>query len=232
MHGGAFGRSFDMANDPQVHRGVIPYLVVSDPAAALDFYRAAFGAQEVLRLTIGDKVGHAEMLIGGARVMMSGEWPDMGMLGPNARGGQPGAMGDGMAGMMEMMRPMMAGGGAMGMPYEHVEGRIAYLKAEMKITEVQAAPWNTFADAMRADAAAMKAMHEGMAQGGMMTGGTTQGAMPAALPDRFAAQRKMMTGRVAMLDRMEAGAAPLYAVLSADQRRVMDQAMAGPMGMM
>jgi PhnB protein len=87
MHGGAFGRSFDMANDPQVHRGVIPYLVVSDPAAALDFYRAAFGAQEVLRLTIGDKVGHAEMLIAGARVMMSGEWPDMGMLGPNARGG-------------------------------------------------------------------------------------------------------------------------------------------------
>jgi len=156
----------------------------------------------------------------------------MPMAGPNARGGQPGAMGDGMAGMMEMMRPMMAGGGAMGMPYEHVEGRIAYLKAEMKITEVQAAPWNTFADAMRADAAAMKAMHEGMAQGGMMTGGTTQGAMPAALPDRFAAQRKMMTGRVAMLDRMEAGAAPLYAVLSADQRRVIDQAMAGPMGMM
>lgn len=76
-----------MANDPQVHRGVIPYLVVSDPAAAVAFYREAFGAEEVLRLMMGDKVGHAEMLIGGARVMMSGEWPDMGVLGPNARGG-------------------------------------------------------------------------------------------------------------------------------------------------
>ncbi len=149
----------------------------------------------------------------------------MPMAGPGAQGGQPGAMG-GMAGMMEMMRPMMAGGG-MGMPFEHVEGRIAYLKAELGITGAQSAPWTAFADAMRADAAAMRAMHEEMAKGGMM-----KGAMPPALPDRLAAQRKMMSARIAMLDRMEAGAKPLYSVLSADQRKVMDQAMPGPMGMM
>ncbi len=150
----------------------------------------------------------------------------MPMPGPGAQGGQPGAMG-GMAGMMEMMRSMMAGGGGMGMPFEHVEGRIAYLKAELGITGAQSAPWAVFADAMRADAAAMRAAHEEMAKGGMMTD-----AMPAALPDRFAAQRKIMSARIAMLDRMEAGAKPLYAVLSADQRKIVDQAMPGPMGMM
>ena len=136
-----------------------------------------------------------------------------------------GPMGADMGRMMETMHPMTAGG--MGMPFEHVEGRIAYLKAELGITGAQSAPWAAFADAMRADAAAMRAAHEEMAKGGTM-----KDAMPAALPDRFAAQRKMMSARIAMLDRMEAGATPLYAVLSAEQRKVMDQAMPGPMGMM
>lgn len=66
---------------------LIPYLTVDDAAAALEFYARAFGARETLRLKIGDKVGHAEMDIGGARLMLSGEWPQMGMLGPKARGG-------------------------------------------------------------------------------------------------------------------------------------------------
>ena len=147
--------------------------------------------------------------------------------GPGGQGGQPEPMGGGMAGMMEMMRPMMAGGSGMGMPFEHVEGRIAYLKAELGITGAQSAPWAAFADAMRADAAAMKAMHEEMAKGGLMAN-----AVPATLPNRFAAQRKMMSARIAMLDRMEAGAAPLYALLSPDQRKILDEAMPGPMGMM
>jgi LTXXQ motif family protein len=151
----------------------------------------------------------------------------MPMAGADAQAGKPTAMGGGMGEMMEMVHPMMAGGGGMGMPFEHIEGRIAYLKAELGITEAQAAPWSAFADAMRADAAAMRAVHEGMAKGGM-----TKDAMPEALPNRLAAQRKMMTERAAMLGRMEAAATPLYAVLSADQRRVMDQAMPGPMGMM
>ena len=160
-----------------------------------------------------------------AQAQMATPHAGMPMAGPTAQGAQPGAMG-GMAGMMEMMRPMMAGGG-MGMPFEHVDGRIAYLKAELGITEAQAAPWSAFADAMRADAAAMRAMHEEMTKGGMMTG-----AAPVALPDRLATQRKMMSAHAAMLDRMEAAAKPLYAVLSADQRKVMDQAAPGSMGMM
>ena len=152
--------------------------------------------------------------------------PGMPMAGPSAPGAQPGAMGAGMASMMDMMRPMMSAGG-MGLPFEHVEGRIAYLKAELAITDAQSAPWAAFADAMRADAATMRTMHEEMTKRGMM-----KGATPLALPERLVAQRKMMSEHTAMLDRLEAGAKPLYAVLSAEQRKVMDQAVPGPMGMM
>ena len=129
-------------------------------------------------------------------------------------------MGGEMGRMMEMMRPMMAGG--MGMPFEHVEGRIAYLKAELKITDAQAAPWNAFADTMRVDAIAMKAMHEGMGKA----------PMPTTTPDRMTARRKMMSEHMAMMDRSEASMKALYATLSTEQRTTFDQLMSGPMGMM
>ncbi len=81
---------------------------------------------------------------------------------PGAGDQAGGPMGGEMGRMMETMRPSTAGG--MGMPFEHVEGRIAYMKAELKVTDAQLVPWNAFADTMRADASAMKAMHDG--QGG------------------------------------------------------------------
>ena len=143
-----------------------------------------------------------------------------GMPMPGAGGQAAGPMGGDMGRMMEMMRPMMAGG--MGMPFEHVEGRIAYLKAELKVTDAQSAPWNAFADTMRADATAMKAMHEGMGKA----------PMPTAMPDRMAARRKMMSERMAMMDHSEASMKALYAALSTGQRTTFDQLMSGPMGMM
>ena len=146
----------------------------------------------------------------------------MPMPAANAQGGQPAGAGMDMGRMMETMRPMLAGRGGMGMPFEHVEGRIAYLKAELKITDAQAAPWNAFADTLRADATAMKAMHDGMMKGGM----------PATTPDRMAAQHKMMSARIGMLERSEASAKMLYTSLSEDQRKAFDQMMSGPMGMM
>lgn len=129
---------------------------------------------------------------------------------------------DGMGRMMEMMHPMMGERGAMGMPFEHVEGRIAYLKAELKITDAQAAAWNAFADTMRADATAMKAMHDDMAKSGM----------PATTPERMTARRQMMTTRISMMERSEMSVKALYAALSVDQRKAFDQMMSGPMGMM
>lgn len=175
--------------------------------------------------TAGDPTAHHPAGQATAQAPSSSMTPPqagMPMAGPMAVGGKPEAMGGGMGPMMEMMRPMMAGRGGMETPFEHVEGRIAYLRAELKITDAQAAPWNAFADAMRADAAAMRAMHEGMAKDGI----------PGTLPGRLAARQKMMSAHVGMLERMEAGAKPLYAALSAEQRTLLDQMTASPMGMM
>ena len=72
---------------PEGYHSVTPYLIVNDAAKALDFYRDAFGATELFRLPMGDKIGHAEIMIGDTHLMLADEFPDMGALGPNSRGG-------------------------------------------------------------------------------------------------------------------------------------------------
>ena len=72
---------------PHGYHSVTPYLTVDDAAAAIDFYKRAFGAVEVTRMMMGDKVGHAEIKIEGSYVMLSDEWPDMDKLSPKSRGG-------------------------------------------------------------------------------------------------------------------------------------------------
>lgn len=76
-----------MSWKPEGYHSILPYLTVNDPQAALAFYERAFGAETTLKLMMGDRVGHAEIRIGGAHVMISGEWPDMHIRGPNALGG-------------------------------------------------------------------------------------------------------------------------------------------------
>lgn len=72
---------------PEGYHTVTAYLMVDDAAKALDFYRDAFGAEELFRLPMGDKIGHAEIMIGDTHLMLADEFPDMGALGPNSRGG-------------------------------------------------------------------------------------------------------------------------------------------------
>ena len=72
---------------PDGYHSVTPYLVVDDAKAAIDFYARAFGATEKFRLPMGDRIGHAELQIGDSVVMLADEFPDMGHLGPNSRGG-------------------------------------------------------------------------------------------------------------------------------------------------
>jgi PhnB protein len=72
---------------PDGYHTVTAYLMVDDAARALDFYRDAFGAEELFRLPMGDKIGHAEITIGDTHLMLADEFPDMGALGPNSRGG-------------------------------------------------------------------------------------------------------------------------------------------------
>jgi len=72
---------------PEGYHTVTAYLVVDDAARALAFYAAAFGSTELFRLPMGDKIGHAEIMIGDTHLMLADEFPDMGALGPNKRGG-------------------------------------------------------------------------------------------------------------------------------------------------
>ena len=73
---------------PKGYHSVTPYLCIRGAAQALEFYKKAFGAKEVLRMQAPDgKVGHAEIRIGDSHVMMADEFPNMGFLGPQSRGG-------------------------------------------------------------------------------------------------------------------------------------------------
>jgi hypothetical protein len=121
-------------------------------------------------------------------------------------------------GMAGMMRHMLCG------VTEHVEGRLAYLKAELKLTDAQQAAWNTFADAYRA---------------------TTQktakvcAEMDAAGPDH--SMHKGVLGHLTMMEHhmsahldsvrgLKAAIEPLFAVLTEDQKKTADHVMAHIMG--
>jgi PhnB protein len=73
---------------PEGYHSVTPYLVVDDAAAAIDFYKEAFGATEVLRMPMGDRIGHAEIKIGDSHVMLADEFPERNIKGPKPRGGE------------------------------------------------------------------------------------------------------------------------------------------------
>ena len=69
---------------------LIPYIAVHDAAAALSWYAEALGAVETSRYTGDDgRVGHAEINIGGAVLMLSDEYPDFGAVSPRTLGGTP-----------------------------------------------------------------------------------------------------------------------------------------------
>ena len=73
---------------PRGYHAVTAYLSVHHAAQALDYYKRAFGAKELLRMPMPDgKVGHAEIKIGDSHVMLADEMPGMGFVGPQSRGG-------------------------------------------------------------------------------------------------------------------------------------------------
>ena len=67
---------------------ITPYLTVKGGAEAIEFYKKAFDAVETMRLQEpGGKIGHAELIINGAPIMLSDEYPEHDALGPDSRGG-------------------------------------------------------------------------------------------------------------------------------------------------
>jgi PhnB protein len=75
---------------PDGYHTVTPYMIVKGAAQALDFYKKAFGATELMRFPGPDgKVGHAEIRIGDSAIMLADEHPDMGARSPQSFGGSP-----------------------------------------------------------------------------------------------------------------------------------------------
>jgi len=147
---------------------------------------------------------------------------------PPAMGPQQGMMG--MMGMMsnmpEMMRMMgmMRGMGGMS-TIDRVEGRIAFLRTELKITDAQASAWNTFADALRANAQKLAAVRSAMM---MPQPGATA---PQTLADRLDAQERWLAARLEGTRAIKAAFVPLYGVLSDEQKKAANELLAPHMGM-
>ncbi len=73
---------------PAGYSEVTPYLSIRGAAEAIEFYKKAFGAKELMRMPGPEgKLGHAEVRIGGSRIMLSDEYAAMDFLGPQSRGG-------------------------------------------------------------------------------------------------------------------------------------------------
>jgi hypothetical protein len=111
-------------------------------------------------------------------------------------------------------------GAAMPMRPDRTEGRIAFLKAELKVTEGQSVLWNAVADAMRANAAAARPMREHM---------HANHGKPTTAIERMEMQERMVALRADGLRRLTAAFRPFYAALSDEQKKTADELFAQPM---
>jgi len=76
---------------PEGFNTLTPHLMVKGAAQAIDFYKQAFGAEELFRMSDpdGKRIGHAEIKIGDSILMLADEYPEMGFLSPQSLNGTP-----------------------------------------------------------------------------------------------------------------------------------------------
>jgi hypothetical protein len=142
---------------------------------------------------------------------MMGMWGPRGMMGY----GGPGSWMMGRGDFSQAMCNIMA---------NHIEGRLAYIKAELKITETQESFWNAYAAAARDNANAMSAHCTVMM--------SRRGESAISLPDRLDQHEQLMAAQLDAVRAMDKVLKPLYAALNDGQRQTADQLFWGPMGMM
>jgi hypothetical protein len=129
--------------------------------------------------------------------------------------------------MMDMMRMtgMMRRGGDGMETIDRVEGRIAFLRAELKITDAQAPAWNNFADALRANAKRLGELRTSMMS-------QPPGAGSQGLVDRLATQEKWLAARLEGTRAMKSALADLVGTFSDEQKKDADELLAPNLGMM
>ena len=186
-------------------------------------------------LAIGSVVGMAQTNTPPAQSGQSGaaaqpDAPDSGpMMGGWGRGMMGyGGMGPGMMSQGGMGPWMMDRGGfgprmcaAMA---GHVEGRLAYLKAELKLTSAQEPLWQSYAAVARENANGMVARCATMMSQRRQEG--------LSLPDRMDLHQQFMAAQLDSLRAVNKALRPLYESFSDEQKRTADQMFWGPMGMM
>jgi hypothetical protein len=142
-----------------------------------------------------------------------------GMMGGYGRGpgmmGGYGGMGPGMMGSAQAMCAAMTG---------HIDGRLAYIKAELKITQAQEPLWDAYARAARENGNTMLAHCTAMM--------SQRGASTASLPDRLDQHERLMAAQLEAVRAMNKALKPLYAALSDSQKKTADELFWGHMGMM
>lgn len=79
-----------MQDKENTYHSVTPYLIINNASKAIEFYKAAFNAIELMRMTMPDgKLGYAEIKIGDSIIMLADEFPEMGAPGPISLRGTP-----------------------------------------------------------------------------------------------------------------------------------------------
>ena len=142
-----------------------------------------------------------------------GMGPSQGMMG-----------GSGMMNMMSGNMMQMMGSRQCGMgTIDRVEGRIAFLRTELKITDTQSAAWNAFADTLRNNAESL-----GEVRASMMS---QAGTAPQTLVDRLTLQEKWLAARLEGTRAMKSALINLVGTLSDDQKKTADQLLGPHMGM-
>jgi LTXXQ motif family protein len=159
--------------------------------------------------------------------------PDSGSM-MNQQPGSGSMMGHGMMGegqsMMGghgMMGGMGMGGGSASMcgrMTAHIEGRLAFLKAEINITPEQEALWKDYANAVRDNAKTMSGRCTSLMG--------DSGASEKSLPDRLDAQEQFVAARLDALRATNKALKPLYQALSDAQKKLADQLIRSSTGMM
>jgi len=134
-----------------------------------------------------------------------------------------GMMGGGMMNMMQMMGSRQADCGMGGLAtIDRVEGRIAFLRTELKITDTQSEAWNAFADALRANAKSLGEMRASM---------MAQAGASHSLVDRLTLQEKWLAARLDGTRAIKSALTNLVGTLSDDQKKTAEELLAPHMGM-